>query len=80
MRSYTSEFFDIRRFGNDMVLHTTSKKKRAVDALMLVLTLFEMSLQVSHEITGISMLNLCAELVDGLFAVLDKRLATGNRP
>lgn len=78
MRSYTSEFFDIRRFGSDMVLHTNSKKKRVLDALMLVLTVFQMSLQISHEITGISMLNLCAELVDGLFAVFDKYHAASN--
>ena len=73
MRSYTSEFFDIRRFSKDLVSHTISNRKRLLDALMLVLTLSVMAFQIAHEITGMSLLNLCAELLDGTYDLVGKR-------
>lgn len=66
MRSYSSAFFDVGRFTSDVCHSTNSPKKRLVEALMLVLTLCQLALMVAHEVMGISVLNLCAEILDGI--------------
>ena len=75
MRSYSSGFFDCRRLATDLCHTTNSPRRRLYDALMLVLTLAVIVLEAAHEITGISALNLCAELLDGLYSAMDKRFS-----
>lgn len=74
MRSYSSNFFDISRLAVETTHNTLTLQKRLVCALMLVLTLCQVALMVAHEVTGMTVLNLCAEILDGLESGIARRL------
>ena len=75
MRSYSPLFFDIARFSIETSHSSVPLRKRLGCALLLVLTIFQLALMVAHEALGISALNLCAEILDGIESAIENRLA-----
>ena len=79
MRSYTANFFDVARFTTDLCHNTNSWKQRLVDALLLALTIIQVALMITHEISGFSVLGLCAEILDGIESIAERKLLPSMR-
>jgi len=73
MRHYISTFFDTTAQAKAILTSGIKKKERFIHAMLMVLSLSQFALEVSYGVTGIQMLNFCAEILDGLYVGIERR-------
>ena len=63
----------IKHFIDPDLEYYNKKKERFIHAMLMVLSLSQFALEVSYGVTGIQMLNFCAEILDGLYVGIERR-------